>query len=147
MKENFLVTTDENYSLDLSAPMPTKSKLTVLNTLTQEVHVFKNRSAVSQFLNVSRAAISMAIKSETRVKDLYLITDKNSFSPEVLAKAKILQVYNTQTAETANFINQTTVAGFLGISTSAVTQAIQGEYPVKGIYLITKKSLSFEKIK
>lgn len=76
------------------------------------------------------------------VKDIYLITDKDSFSQEVFSRAKILQVLNTQTNIAENFINQTEVAKFLGISTSAVTQAIKGEYPVKGIYLITKNSLS-----
>jgi predicted transcriptional regulator len=128
--------------LDIQAPNKTKSNVTVLNTLTKEVFEFKTQSAVSKFFNVSRAAISMAIKSGNMVKDIYLITDKDSFSQEVFSRAKILQVLNTQTNETENFVNQIEVAKFLGISTSAVTQAIKGGYLVKGIYLITKNSIS-----
>lgn len=140
IKETFLVTGDENYSVDIKPS--DKGNIIVLNILTKEVLKFKTQSAVAKYLEVSRAAISMAIKSGNKIKDIYLLSNNDSFTEEVLAKTNVLQVLNTQTNKSEYFANQREIAKFLGVSTSAVTQSIKGGYPIKGIYLITNKVIS-----
>jgi DNA-binding MarR family transcriptional regulator len=55
-----------------------------------------------------------------------------------LAKANLFKVLNTDTNESINFIKQTEIANYIGVSPSAVAQAIKEGRILKGIYLITK---------
>lgn len=61
IKDNFVVSGEENYSFDIESS--NKSGVKVLNTLTKEVLEYKTQSAVAKALNVSRGAVSMAVKS------------------------------------------------------------------------------------
>lgn len=45
----------------------------------QEESVFSSQSEAAKYLGVSKAAVSMAIKSETKVQDIYLITKAATF--------------------------------------------------------------------
>lgn len=142
IKDNFLITDDENYTLEVKSSNKGKTSVIVLNTLTKEIIKFKTQSAVAEYFDISRAAVSMAIKAGNKVKDIYLISNNENFTDEVIAKAKVLQVLDTQTNKSEYYSNQTEIAKFLGISASAVTQAIKGGYLVKGIHLITNKAIS-----
>lgn len=94
---------------------------------------------MAKALNVSRGAVSMAVKSGKKIKDIYLITSEGSFTEEALDRWKVIEVFNTHTSKSEYFYKQTEVASFLDISSSAVSQAIKRGYPVNGIYLVTKK--------
>jgi len=137
IKDNFWVSYEENYSFDIESS--NKSAIKVLNTLTNKVIEYKTQSGVAKALNVSRGAVSMAVKSGKKIKDIYLITSEGSFTEEALDRWKVIEVFNTHTSKSEYFYKQTEVASFLDISSSAVTQAIKGGYPVNGIYLVTKK--------
>lgn len=128
---------DANFS-DLAARELRKASIKVLNTQTKEERVFYSQSEVAKFLGVTRSAISMGMKFNNRVKDIYLITNKATFSAEALSNTNTLKVLNTQTNETRNFEKQTEVAKFLGVSASAVTQAIKAGRKIKDVYLISK---------
>lgn len=115
-----------------------KATIKVLNLQTKEESVFYSQSEVAKYLGVSKPAVSMAIKSETKVKDIFLITKATTFSTEALAKANLFKVLNTETNESINFKKQTEIAKYIGVSPSAVAQAIKEGRILKGIYLITK---------
>jgi hypothetical protein len=72
---------DENFS-DLAVRELRKASIKVLNTQTKEERVFYSQSEVAEFLGVTRSAISMGIKFNNTVKDIYLITNKATFSAE-----------------------------------------------------------------
>jgi predicted transcriptional regulator len=141
IKESFLVTDDENYFVGDKTNL-VKTSITVLNTLTNEILKFKTQSDAAKYLNVSRSAISMIIKSRNKIKDIYLVSNNESSGEEIKrrTRSKFLHVLNTQTNKSEYFSNQKEVAKFLDISSSAVTQAIQGEYLIKGIFLVVKKT-------
>ena len=130
---------DENFS-DLAIRELRKTSIKVLNIQTKEERVFYSQSEVAEFLGVTRSAISMGIKFNNTVKDIYLITNKATFSAEALGNANTLKVLNIQTNEIRNFIKQTEVAKFLGVSASTVTQAIKAGRKIKDVYLISKES-------
>lgn len=141
IKDNFIVTDDENYTVEEKSSNKGKTKVIVFNTLTNEILKFKTQSAVAKYFGLSRAAISMAIKLGNKVKDIYLLSLNENFTDDVLAKTKILQVLNTNSGESKYFANRTEIAKFLDVSTSAVTQATKGGYPIKGIYLVTNDTI------
>lgn len=119
----------------VSQENPKKVMVKVLNTKTRQVTVFYSQR--SKFLGVSRSAVSMAIKFSNMVKDIYLITNHATFSAEALAMTNTLRVLNTSTNEIREFTLQIEVAEFLGVSASAVAQAIKAGRIIKGVYLIT----------
>lgn len=121
----------------VSQENPKKVMVKVLNTKTRQVTVFYSQSEASKFLGVSRSAVSMAIKFSNMVKDIYLITNHATFSAEALAMTNTLRVLNTSTNEIREFTLQIEVAEFLGVSASAVAQAIKAGRIIKGVYLIT----------
>ena len=84
----------------------------------------------------------MGIKFNNTVKDVFLITNKATFSAEALNNANTLKVLNTQTNEIINFTKQTEIAKFLGVSTSSVTQAIKVGRKIKNVYLISKQGVN-----
>lgn len=85
---------DANFS-DLADRELRKASIKVLNTQTKEERVFYSQSEVADFLGVTRSAISMGIKFNNTVKDVFLITNKATFSAEALSNANTLKVLNT----------------------------------------------------
>lgn len=75
---------DANFS-DLADREVRKASIKVLNTQTKEERVFYSQSEVADFLGVTRSAISMGIKFNNTVKDVFLITNKAAFSAEALS--------------------------------------------------------------
>lgn len=116
-----------------------KAMVKVLNTLTKQETAFYSQSEAAKFLGVTRSAVSMAIKFSNVVKDIYLVTKDATFSLEALAITNTLKVLNTVTGEVRTFTKQTEVAEFLGVSTSAVAQAVKAGRVIKGVYMVTKE--------
>ena len=87
---------DANFS-DLAIKELEKASIKVLNTQTKEERVFYSQSEVADFLGVTRSAISMAIKFKNTVKDIFLVTNKTTFSAEVRRCA-----YNTLADEVSH---------------------------------------------
>lgn len=111
----------------------------VLNTQTRQETAFFSQSEAAKFLGVTRSAVSMSIKFSSMVKDIFLITNRATFSSEALAITSTLKVLNTRTNEIRSFTLQTEVAEFLGVSPSAVAQAIKAGRMIKEVYLVTKE--------
>lgn len=126
-------------AIDYLTPTPRgQANIKILNIQSQEESVFYSQSEAAKFLGVSKAAVSMAIKFETKVKDIFLITKGATFSTEALAQANLFKVLNTDTNESISFIKQTDIAKYIGVSPSAVAQAIKEGRMLKGIYRITR---------
>lgn len=132
---------DANFS-ELADRELRKASIKVLNTQTKEERVFYSQSEVADFLGVTRSAISMGMKFNNVVKDIFLVTNKTTFSAEALSNANTLKLLNTQTNEIKNFTKQTEVAKFLGVSASTVSQAIKAGRKIKDIYIISKEGVN-----
>lgn len=101
----------------------TSTTVKVLNTKTNEVREFYTQREVGEFLGVTTSAVSMALKFGNTIKDIYLLTNAATFTASDLAKATILQVFNTQSNESINFNKQTELAKYLGVTASEIGRA------------------------
>lgn len=119
------------------AKIRAKGTIKVLNTTTDEVSVFKNQSEAAKFIGISRAGLSLSIKNKSLVKDVFLASKDDDFSDEHLAKSKPIKLFNILTDENIEMKSQIEVAKFLGVSASAVSQAIKTGSLIKKVYRVT----------
>lgn len=113
-----------------------KDAIKVLNTITGEVSLFKHQSEAAKFVGISSPGLNLSIKNKSLVKGIFLIIKDDKFSAEHLANSRPIRLLNTLTNESKEMKSQIEVAKFLGISASAVSQAIKAGSLIKKVYRV-----------